>query len=144
MQDKQDKSNFKTSENKNITVLHSQKYTKGDIIKTERGKGNDMEYNTDSKNVYSKNEIDLKLEKINSDIQHGFEKVDLKFDQLRTEMSGGFEKMVFKMEGMFSDFKLEQHKEREENKKWLIGLTVASFLSIVGIIISIIAILRQK
>ena len=59
-------------------------------------------------------------------------------------MSGGFEKMVFKMEGMFSDFKLEQHKEREENKKWLIGLTVASFLSIVGIIISIIAILRQK
>ena len=88
-------------------------------------------------------EIDLKFDKINYGIQHSFEKVDLKFDLLRTEINGGFEKMVFQMENMFSNFKLEQQKEREENRKWLIGLAVGSFLSIVGIINSIIAILQK-
>ena len=43
--------------------------------------------------MYTKTEIDLKLDKIGSDTQHGFEKVDLKFDQLRTEMRDGFENM---------------------------------------------------
>lgn len=94
--------------------------------------------------MYTKTEIDLKLDKISSDTQHGFEKVDLKFDQLRTEMRDGFENMGLRMEKMFSDFKLEQQKEKEENKKWLIALTVGSLLSIIGIAVSIIAILFQK
>ena len=34
--------------------------------------------------------------------------------------------------------------EKEENKKWLIALTVGSLLSIIGIVVSIIAILIQK
>lgn len=95
-------------------------------------------------NTYTKAEIDLKLEKINSDVKHGFEKVDLKSDQIRTEMRDGFENMGLRMEKMFSDFKLEQQKEKEENKKWLIALTVGSLLSIIGIVVSIIAILIQK
>ncbi|RSI80750.1 hypothetical protein D8852_05170 [Streptococcus mitis] len=94
--------------------------------------------------TYTKTEIDLKLDKINSDVKHGFEKVDLKSDQLRTEMRDGFENMGLRMEKMFSDFKLEQQKEKEENKKWLIALTVGSLLSIIGIVVSIIAILIQK
>jgi hypothetical protein len=94
--------------------------------------------------TYTKTEIDLKLDKINSDVKHGFEKVDLKFDQTRTEMRDGFENMGLRMEKMFSDFKLEQQKEKEENKKWLIALTIGSLLSIIGIVVSIIAILVQK
>ena len=94
--------------------------------------------------TYTKTEIDLKLDKINSDVKYGFEKVDLKFDQVRTEMRDGFENMGLRMEKMFSDVKLEQQKEKEENKKWLIALTIGSLLSIIGIVVSIIAILAQK
>ena len=97
-----------------------------------------------SNDTYTKNEIDLKFDKINSDVKHGFEKVDLKFDQLKTEIQYGFESTGIRMEKMFSDFKIEQQKEKEENKKWLIALTVGSLLSIIGIVISIIAILLQK
>lgn len=103
-----------------------------------------MEKQRMANDTYTKTEIDLKLDKINSDVKHGFEKVDLKFDQVSTEIRGGFENMGLRMEKMFSDFKLEQQKEKEENKKWLIGLAIGSFLSIIGIVVSIIAILAQK
>lgn len=113
---------------------------KNDIIESEIK----MEAQRMANDTYTKTEIDLKLDKINSDVKHGFEKVDLKSDQLRTEMRDGFENMGLRMEKMFSDFKLEQQKEKEENKKWLIALTVGSLLSIIGIVVSIIAILIQK
>lgn len=111
-----------------------------DIMEVTR----EMEERYMANDTYTKAEIDLKLDKINSDVKHGFEKVDLKFDQVRTEMRDGFENMGLRMEKMFSDFKLEQQKEKEENKKWLIALTVGSLLSIIGIVVSIIAILAQK
>lgn len=132
-------SEFKTKDSSNVTVLHSQNRVNSDIMKLKGQEDGDMEHG-----MYTKTEIDLKLDKINSDTQHGFEKVDLKFDQLRTEMRDGFENMGLRMEKMFSDFKLEQQKEKEENKKWLIALTVGSLLSIIGIAVSIIAILFQK
>ena len=113
---------------------------KNDIIESEIK----LEAQRMANDTYTKTEIDLKLDKINSDVKHGFEKVDLKSDQLRTEMRDGFENMGLRMEKMFSDFKLEQQKEKEENKKWLIALTVGSLLSIIGIVVSIIAILIQK
>ena len=112
---------------------------KNDIIRAkvleEKGMSND---------TYTKNEVDLKLDKINSDVKHGFEKVDLKLDQLKNEIQYSFENTGIRIEKMFSDFKIEQQKEKEENKKWLIALTVGSLLSIIGIVISIIAILLQK
>ena len=40
--------------------------------------------------TYTKTEIDLKLDKINSDVKHGFEKVDLKSESIRTEMREWF------------------------------------------------------
>ena len=132
-------SEFKTKDSSNVTVLHSQNRVNSDIIKLKEQEDGDME-----REMYTKTEIDLKLDKINSDVKHGFEKVDLKFDQVRTEMRDGFENMGLRMEKMFSDFKLEQQKEKEENKKWLIALTVGSLLSIIGIVVSIIAILIQK
>ena len=132
-------SEYKTKDSSNVTVLNSQNHTKGDIMKPRYQEEEIME-----REIYTKTEIDLKLDKINSDVKHGFEKVDLKFDQVRTEMRDGFENMGLRMEKMFSDFKLEQQKEKEENKKWLIALTVGSLLSIIGIVVAIIAILIQK
>lgn len=132
-------SEFKTKDSSNVTVLHSQNRVNSDIIKLKEQEDGDME-----REMYTKTEIDLKLDKINSDVKHGFEKVDLKFDQVRTEMRDGFETMGLRMEKMFSDFKLNQQKEKEENKKWLIALTIGSLLSIIGIVVSIIAILVQK
>lgn len=138
--------NFKATTS-NISSLHASKPSlktvpiqNNDIIEETR----ELEERYMANDTYTKTEIDLKLDKINSDTQHGFEKVDLKFDQVRTEMRDGFENMGLRMEKMFSDFKLEQQKEKEENKKWLIALTVGSLLSIIGIVVSIIAILAQK
>lgn len=132
-------SEYKTKDSSNVTVLHSQNRVNSDIMKLKEQEDGGME-----REMYTKTEIDLKLDKINSDVKHGFEKVDLKSDQLRTEMRDGFENMGLRMEKMFSDSKLEQQKEKEENKKWLIALTVGSLLSIIGIVVSIIAILVQK
>ncbi len=132
-------SEFKTKTTDKVTELRSQNYANGDIMKPKIQEEQSME-----REIYTKTEIDLKLDKINSDVKHGFEKVDLKFDQVRTEMRDGFENMGLRMEKMFSDFKLEQQKEKEENKKWLIALTIGSLLSIIGIVVSIIAILVQK
>lgn len=138
--------NFKPTTS-NVSSIHASKPSlktvpiqNNDIIEETR----ELEERYMANDTYTKTEIDLKLDKINSDTQHGFEKVDLKFDQVRTEMRDGFENMGLRMEKMFSDFKLEQQKEKEENKKWLIALTIGSLLSIIGIVISIIAILVQK
>ncbi|WP_172934710.1 hypothetical protein [Streptococcus sp. 2106] len=138
--------NFKPTTS-NVSSIHASKTSlktvpiqNNDIIEVTR----ELEEQYMANDTYTKTEIDLKLDKINSDTQHGFEKVDLKFDQVRTEMRDGFENIGLRMEKMFSDFKLEQQKEKEENKKWLIALTIGSLLSIIGIVVSIIAILVQK
>lgn len=138
--------NFKPTTS-NVSSIHASKPSlktvpiqNNDIIEETR----ELEERYMANDTYTKTEIDLKLDKINSDVKHGFEKVDLKFDQVRTEMRDGFENMGLRMEKMFSDFKLEQQKEKEENKKWLIALTIGSLLSIIGIVVSIIAILVQK
>ena len=138
--------NFKPTTS-NVSSLHASKPSlktvpiqNNDIIEETR----ELEERYMANDTYTKTEIDLKLDKINSDVKYGFEKVDLKFDQVRTEMRDGFENMGLRMEKMFSDFKLEQQKEKEENKKWLIALTIGSLLSIIGIVVSIIAILVQK
>lgn len=138
--------NFKPTTS-NVSSIHASKTSlktvpiqNNDIIEVTR----ELEERYMANDTYTKTEIDLKLDKINSDVKHGFEKVDLKFDQTRTEMRDGFENMGLRMEKMFSDFKLEQQKEKEENKKWLIALTIGSLLSIIGIVVSIIAILVQK
>lgn len=138
--------NFKPTTS-NVSSIHASKPSlktvpiqNNDIMEETR----ELEERYMANDTYTKTEIDLKLDKINSDVKHGFEKVDLKFDQTRTEMRDGFENMGLRIEKMFSDFKLEQQKEKEENKKWLIALTIGSLLSIIGIVVSIIAILVQK
>ena len=108
-----------------------------------------------SQDTYSKSEIDLKLDKINSDTQHGFEKIDLKIDQLRQEMRSGFEKIDLKFEQVdlkFDNFekrvetmfltqenkRLEEHaKSKKEFMYWFIGLLVSTLLGILAIIVTI-------
>lgn len=108
-----------------------------------------------SQDTYSKSEIDLKLDKINSDTQHGFEKIDLKIDQLRQEMHSGFEKIDLKfgqVDLKFDNFEKrvetmlltqenkrleEQAKSKKEFMYWFIGLLVSTLLGILAIIVTI-------
>ena len=124
-----------------IISISSDSTLKHDIMKPkiqeERYMAND---------TYTKTEIDGKFNKLETKIENLYTKneIDLKFENLEQKISSGFENMGLRMEKMFSDFKLEQQNEKEENKKWLIALTVGSLLSIFGIAVSIIAILVQK
>ena len=110
--------NFKPTTS-NISSIHASKPSlktvpiqNNDIMEETR----ELEERYMANDTYTKTEIDLKLDKINSDVKHGFEKVDLKFDQTRTEMRDGFENMGLRMEKMFSDFKLEQQKRKKKTK----------------------------
>ncbi|HFI0933614.1 TPA: hypothetical protein ACGO1A_000923 [Streptococcus suis] len=106
--------------------------------------------------TYTKSEIDLKFEKLNSDVQHGFEKVDMIVDNLRQEMRGGFEKVDIKFDQVNQKLdysinhilsetrnllleqqvkeKAEREQERKATNRWLIGIAI----SLAGLIISII------
>lgn len=86
---------------------------------------------------YSKSEIDLKFENIE-------QKIDNKFELLSQKVDNSFANQSLKIENLLLSFKEDLNKEKEENKKWLIGISVGSLLSIIGIIISIITILSQK
>ncbi|UWM91899.1 hypothetical protein [Streptococcus parauberis] len=85
---------------------------------------------------YSKNEIDLKFENLE-------QKNDSKFDNLTQKIDDGFEKQILKMENLLFNFKEDLNKEQKENKKWLIGISIGSGLTIIGIIVSIIALFHQ-
>ena len=149
--------NFKVTPS-NITPLKSEKTSLSsvpgqfrDIIES----GMLLEENIMSQDTYSKSEIDLKLDKINSDTQHGFEKIDLKIDQLKQEMRSGFEKIDLKFEQVdlkFDNFEKrietmfltqenkrleEQAKSKKEFMYWFIGLLVSTLLGILAIIVTI-------
>ena len=149
--------NFKVTPS-NITPLKSEKTSLSsvpgqfrDIIES----GMLLEENIMSQDAYSKSEIDLKLDKINSDTQHGFEKIDLKIDQLKQEMRSGFEKIDLKFEKgdlKFDNFEKrvetmlltqenkrleEQAKSKKEFMYWFIGLLVSTLLGILAIIVTI-------
>lgn len=104
-----------------------------------------LEKNIMSEDTYSKSEIDLKLDKINSDTQHGFEKIDLKIDQLKQEMRSGFEKVDLKFDNFEKRVETmlltqenkrleEQAKSKKEFMYWFIGLLVSTLLGILAII----------
>ena len=108
------------------------------------------EENIMSQDTYSKSEIDLKLDKINSDTQHGFEKIDLKIDQLKQEMRSGFEKVDLKFDNFEKRVETmlltqenkrleEQAKSKKEFMYWFIGLLVSTLLGILAIIVTILS-----
>ncbi|MCB8556818.1 hypothetical protein [Streptococcus vestibularis] len=133
----------------NVTALFSDSKSvpiqNNGIIKEKPFGGYDME-----KNYYTKDEIDLKLDKINSDTQHGFEKVDFKIDQLRQEMRSGFEKVDLKFDNFEKRVETmlltqenkrleEQAKSKKEFMYWFIGLLVSTLLGILAIIVTILS-----
>ncbi|CCW39660.1 TPA: hypothetical protein VBA39_001424 [Streptococcus agalactiae] len=71
---------------------------------------------------YSKAEIDLKFENLET-------KVDSKFDLLIQKMDDGFEKQRLNTEKILSDFKLNLVTEQQKNKKefmyWAVGIIIA-------------------
>ncbi|MFH6636314.1 hypothetical protein QE557_06440 [Streptococcus suis] len=104
--------------------------------------------------TYTKSEIDLKFDKISTDIHHGFEKVDLKFDNIQQRMDDGFKQVDLKFENIqqrmddgfkqvdlkFDSFERrienmllaqenrrleEQAKNKKEFMYWAIGIIVA-------------------
>ncbi|MEG3309207.1 hypothetical protein RFL04_08660 [Streptococcus suis] len=86
--------------------------------------------------TYTKSEIDLKFDKISTDIHHGFEKVDLKFENIQQRMDDGFKQVDLKfdnferrIENMLLAQENRQLEEQAKNKKefmyWAIGIIVA-------------------
>lgn len=126
-------SKFETSK---ITKMNSQNHTKGDIMKSRNQEEEIME-----REIHTKTEIDLKLDKINSDTKHGFEKVGLKFEMLMQKMDDGFEKQRLNTEKMLSEFKsellTEQKKDKKEFTYWFVGLLVSSIIGLLAIIVTI-------
>ena len=124
--------NFKPTKS-NITPLPSektsstttQKYYNG-IMESELNMGDF----TMSQDAYSKTEIDLKLDKINSDTQHGFERIDLKFDNFEKRI----ENLLLSQENKRIE---EQAKNRREFIYWFVGLFISSIIGIAAIIVTI-------
>ena len=81
-------------------------------------------------NLEYKTEIDLKLDKINSDTQHGFERIDLKFDNFEKRI----ENLLLSQENKRIE---EQAKNRREFIYWFVGLFISSIIGIAAIIVTI-------
>ena len=130
MPDTQD--NFKPTPSKVSSLYASKSSSKTVPIQNHDIMESEMlsEENIMSQDTYSKSEIDLKLDKINSDTQHGFEKIDLKVDN--------FEKRVETMFLTQENKRLEeQAKSKKEFMYWFIGLLVSTLLGILAIIVTI-------
>ncbi|AXJ12464.1 hypothetical protein [Streptococcus pluranimalium] len=126
--------NFKPQPS-NVTDLHSKRtslHRKNDIINSR----DKMEEAIMPQDTYSKSEIDLKFEKISSDVQYGFDKVDLKFEKLEQKMSDGFKQVDLKFDNFerrIENLLLTQENKRLDeqarNKKefmyWAIGILIA-------------------
>lgn len=103
---------------------------------------------TMSQETYSKEEIDLKFDKISSDVQHGFDKVNLKFDSLEQRMDDSFKQVDLKfdnfehrIENMLLTQEYKRLEDQAKNKKefmyWFIGLLISSVIGIAAIIVTI-------
>lgn len=105
----------------------------GDIIESKSKK----ELKFMSQENYSKNEIDLKFDNLE-------QKINSKFDNLSQKIDDGFEKQTLRMENLLLRFKDDLNTEQRENKKWLIGISIGSALTFIGIIVSIITLFLQQ
>ncbi|MED5768672.1 hypothetical protein VYH62_08460 [Streptococcus anginosus] len=107
-------------------ILHSVPTQNNDIMEVETQKeGHRM-----SQETYSKTEIDLKLDKISSETQHGFKQMDLKFDNLEKRI----ENLLLSQENKRIE---EEAKNRREFTYWFIGILVSSIIGIAAIIVTI-------
>lgn len=149
--------NFKVTKS-NVTPLRSEK-TYSSTVPRQINDIMKSRVNTEDfimpQETYSKAEIDLKLDKISSDIDHGFDKVDLKFEKLEQKIDSGFKQVDLKfdnferrIENMFADLKIDLSKEKietlEREKKDKRELILWSIGTAVAILAIIIPLLLQK
>nr|WP_278423633.1 hypothetical protein [Streptococcus lutetiensis] len=107
-------------------ILHSVPTQNNDIMEVKSQKeGHRM-----SQETYSKTEVDLKLEAIDTNIKHGFERIDLKFDNFEKRI----ENLLLSQENKRIE---EQAKNRREFIYWFVGLFISSIIGIAAIIVTI-------
>lgn len=154
--------NFNTN-NAKVSRLHQSTHSgvpqsHSGIIKPNTS---EREFNTMSDN-YSKREIDLKFEAIESQIESGFEKNDLKLDSLNQKTDLKFELLSQKIDAtakeiikqtnsQFSALKEELLKEKIEtlerekkDKRELILWSIGTAIAILAIIIPLLQQILQK
>ena len=68
-----------------------------------------------SQETYTKSEIDLKFDKISTDVQHSSEKSDLKFDALAKQLDLKFDNFENKLENLFANLKVDLANEKIES-----------------------------
>lgn len=142
--------NFKVTKS-NVTPLRSEK-TYSSTVPRQINDIMKSRVNTEDfimpQETYSKAEIDLKLDKISSDIDHGFDKVDLKFEKLEQKIDSGFKQVDLKfdnfehrIENMLLTQEYKRLEDQAKNKKefmyWFIGLLISSVIGIAAIIVTI-------
>ncbi|HEM6261943.1 TPA: hypothetical protein U2C61_001510 [Streptococcus suis] len=95
--------------------------------------------------TYTKSEIDLKFDKISTDIQHSSEKSDLKFDALTKQVDLKFDNFENKLENLFANLKVELANKKIESleqarkdKRELILWSIGTAVAILGILIPLI------
>ena len=139
--------NFK-SKPTNITYLNNAKAeTKApplhinDIIQSRK----QQEESIMPQETYTKSEIDLKFEKISTDIQHSSEKSDLKFDALAKQVDLKFDSFENKLENLFANLKVDLANEKIESleqarkdKRELILWSIGTAVAILGILVPLI------
>lgn len=139
--------NFK-SKPTNITYLNNAKAeTKApplhinDIIQSRK----QQEESIMSQETYTKSEIDLKFDKISTDVQHSSEKSDLKFDALAKQLDLKFDNFENKLENLFANLKVDLANEKIESleqarkdKRELILWSIGTAVAILGILVPLI------
>lgn len=142
--------NFKPSKS-NVAYLKSE-MTSSQTVPRQNDDIMELTKNTEdftmSQETYSKEEINLKFDKISSDVQNGFDKVNLKFDSLEQRMDDRFKQVDLKfdnfehrIENMLLTQEYKRLEDQAKNKKefmyWFIGLLISSVIGIVAIIVTI-------
>lgn len=116
--------NIQTQPSK-ITKMHNDNYLPSSSLDFVPGQFNNgiiesrkqQEDSIMPQETYTKSEIDLKFDKISTDIQHSSEKSDLKFDALAKQVDLKFENLQQRMDDSFKqvDLKFDNFERRIEN-----------------------------
>lgn len=128
-----------------ITQLHAESYPHDSVpvqnhdIINLNNMNEDDNMNNDN---YTKTEIDLKLENINTNTKNEFEKIDLKLSNIEQNFYSKFEIFGKEIKNILLEQERNYLKEQSENRKefmyWFIGVLITLILGITTIIVTIV------
>ncbi|MCB2913280.1 hypothetical protein [Streptococcus suis] len=84
--------------------------------------------------TYTKSEIDLKFDKISTDVQHSSEKSDLKLDNFENKLENLFANLKVDL----ANEKIESLEQARKDKRELILWSIGTAVAILGILIPLI------